>query len=490
MTTSEPNRVTIAGIPWELMVTRNIPFWQVTPYIAGHYHTKKFGVDYHLQQLILNTDGIHSRIFFSSENFAQYKQIVLESVDTPEKIEHLKNQYHVLAEKLLLSLGNCLADISPATWEQYIKDLTPYYAGLNLTLTLGRFGNEKLMQRLEELGYSPEEIPEIIGAITYPPEHTPLFNSQLEMLKIAAITHKNPSSDRESHLRTWLENYSHIPVNFAGEAWTLADAKNQLKEALQKDAAKELKHLEKNHTQKVKAAQAKIEEVNDSKISHLAHMLQTATNLNEFRKSVFSHASWKARAVFEKIAEMTGSAWRDCFFLTTQEIGRLLAGEAVNIPALKEERMVVGVYADNDGQIQFLDAKEIAQLQAHLSAIPTQATSQAPGTVNTLKGFSANKGKVRGIARIILGPKDFHKFHPGEILVATMTSVDFIPLMQQAAAFVTNEGGITSHASIVAREMNKPCIIGTKIATRVLKDGDLVEVDADKGVVKVLSKKH
>jgi pyruvate,water dikinase len=51
---------------------------------------------------------------------------------------------------------------------------------------------------------------------------------------------------------------------------------------------------------------------------------------------------------------------------------------------------------------------------------------------------------------------------------------------------VTDEGGVTCHAAIVAREMKKPCIIGTKIATKVLKDGDLVEVDANKGVVKIL----
>ena len=69
-----------------------------------------------------------------------------------------------------------------------------------------------------------------------------------------------------------------------------------------------------------------------------------------------------------------------------------------------------------------------------------------------------------------------------------MTSVDFIPLMTRASAFVTNEGGVTSHAAIVSREMNKPCIIGTKIATHILKDGDLVEVDADKGVVRILKR--
>jgi pyruvate,water dikinase len=58
--------------------------------------------------------------------------------------------------------------------------------------------------------------------------------------------------------------------------------------------------------------------------------------------------------------------------------------------------------------------------------------------------------------------------------------------MQKAAAFVTDEGGLTCHAAIVAREMKKPCIIGTKIATKVLKDGDMVEVDANKGIVKIL----
>ena len=81
-------------------------------------------------------------------------------------------------------------------------------------------------------------------------------------------------------------------------------------------------------------------------------------------------------------------------------------------------------------------------------------------------------------------PKDFNKLKEGEILVTTMTSVDFIAVMERASAFVTNEGGITSHASIIAREMNKPCVIGTKVATKVFKDGDKVEVDANKGIIK------
>lgn len=70
-----------------------------------------------------------------------------------------------------------------------------------------------------------------------------------------------------------------------------------------------------------------------------------------------------------------------------------------------------------------------------------------------------------------------------------MTTPNMISAMKCAAAFITDEGGITCHAAIISRELKKPCIIGTKIATKILKDGDIVEIDADNGVIKVLDKK-
>jgi len=70
-----------------------------------------------------------------------------------------------------------------------------------------------------------------------------------------------------------------------------------------------------------------------------------------------------------------------------------------------------------------------------------------------------------------------------------MTSPDFIIAMRKAAAIVTDEGGMTSHAAIVSRELKIPCIVGTKIATKVLKDGDMIQVDAETGVVKIFQNK-
>jgi len=105
-------------------------------------------------------------------------------------------------------------------------------------------------------------------------------------------------------------------------------------------------------------------------------------------------------------------------------------------------------------------------------------------TINEFKGVVAFKGIVKGRVKVIWRKNQGNKINNGDILVAPMTTPSLLGAIKKAAAVVTDEGGITCHAAIVARELKKPCIIGTKIATQVLKDGDRVEVDADKGVVR------
>jgi pyruvate,water dikinase len=95
-------------------------------------------------------------------------------------------------------------------------------------------------------------------------------------------------------------------------------------------------------------------------------------------------------------------------------------------------------------------------------------------------------GKVTGKVKILFTPKDVNLMNKGDVLVAPMTSPDYILAMRKAIAIVTDVGGLMSHAAIVSRELKIPCIVGTKIATKVLKDGDLVEVDANNGVVRII----
>ncbi|MDD5177830.1 MAG: PEP-utilizing enzyme [Candidatus Nanoarchaeia archaeon] len=102
---------------------------------------------------------------------------------------------------------------------------------------------------------------------------------------------------------------------------------------------------------------------------------------------------------------------------------------------------------------------------------------------NELKGYPVYKGKVKGEV-CNLDKHEYDKVKEGSILVINMTNPGDIDLIKKCSAIVTNEGGILSHAAVISRELKKPCVVGTKIATKVFKDGDLVEVDANKGIVR------
>ncbi len=109
-------------------------------------------------------------------------------------------------------------------------------------------------------------------------------------------------------------------------------------------------------------------------------------------------------------------------------------------------------------------------------------------TASEIRGVSASKGNVRGRVVVVFKPEEFARVQEGDVLVTIMTRPEFLPVMYRAAAFVCDEGGLTSHAAIVARELKKPCIVATRIGTRTFKDGDIVEVDADKGIVRIIEK--
>lgn len=118
-------------------------------------------------------------------------------------------------------------------------------------------------------------------------------------------------------------------------------------------------------------------------------------------------------------------------------------------------------------------------IRSHVGSVPL-----------SIEGTTANSGRVVGPVVICRSTKDLNKVRSGDVLVASMTRPEYLSGIKKAAALVTDEGGITCHAAIVSRELGLPCIIGTKIATKALRDGDVVEVNANHGVVKILRNNH
>ncbi len=141
------------------------------------------------------------------------------------------------------------------------------------------------------------------------------------------------------------------------------------------------------------------------------------------------------------------------------------------------------IYHDLQNGSEVLEGKEAENFVSKHSFL-----KMAVDNVSEIKGNIAHGGKIKGVVKILILNQDMQKVNAGDILVTPMTTANLLPAMEKAGAFITDEGGITCHAAIIAREMKKPCIIGTKIATKVLKDGDEVEVDAERGVVRILKR--
>ena len=146
-----------------------------------------------------------------------------------------------------------------------------------------------------------------------------------------------------------------------------------------------------------------------------------------------------------------------------------------------EKRMKKYFYANDT---LFID-KTIGDIEKLLGIKIERLTEQM---IQEFKGEIGFKGKIIGSVRKIMSYSQANEMKEGEILVTAMTTPEFLPALKKASAFITDEGGIASHAAITAREMKKPCILGTKVATQVLKNGDLVEVDANTGIIKILKK--
>lgn len=134
-----------------------------------------------------------------------------------------------------------------------------------------------------------------------------------------------------------------------------------------------------------------------------------------------------------------------------------------------------------DGQEQFVTGKDYENIfKIHHKEISIEKNVE-------LRGMTASLGTALGEVRVCTTMESLGDFPEGAVLVAHMTRPEYAPAMKKAAAIITDEGGITSHAAIVSRELGVPCIIGTKNATKVFKDGDTVEVRANHGFVRKIN---
>lgn len=323
----------------------------------------------------------------------------------------------------------------------------------------------------EQLGI----LQECIEEFSHPCYESIIFEEKSFSLRLARDFKQLSQQKQEQRISQYLANYGWLSFHwFIGTPPTKEQVRKRLM-LFAPTAKQELKRLEKEQ----KDIEKKIQKLStDLKFNVREEVVlrqyRTWLFLRTFIKDNINKAAYKLLPILYEMGRRLEIEPKLMPFLTLEEIHHIINLSKKEIETRIENRRR-GFSAGIVNNIFCFDRFE---------KLSKEKTSH--NVTGLIKGAIAYKGRVRGVVKIVLSSKEQSSLKHGEILVTSMTTPDLLPAMERAAAFITDEGGITCHAAIVAREMKKPCLIGTRNATKVLKDGDLVEVDANQGVVRKL----
>lgn len=297
-----------------------------------------------------------------------------------------------------------------------------------------------------------------------------------EMIKIA----KSPKNRQEQLLKKHAYRYRWMQSAHMGrQDIPLSHFRNELNNIKKKNLDKELNKLKNS---KINALKRKKQILKNKPLGKetktLLKIADIIAPLHDRRKELFLRTIYTLDTARAEIAKRYGYTKEELAPYRLEDILKLKQGKKIDhkkAGALSKEALL---YVDTKKNIwKFYSGKKAGQ-------IFRRETKEDLSNIMEIKGMIASPGIAIGTAQIIFGMKDLDKMKQGNILVTSMTKPEYIPALRKASAIVTDEGGITCHAAIVSREFRIPCIIGTKNASRALKDGDKIEVDANKGIVK------
>lgn len=218
----------------------------------------------------------------------------------------------------------------------------------------------------------------------------------------------------------------------------------------------------------------------------LCDMVRLCIMMRTYKVSFTDKLYYTAKyfGLFDEIANRLNISTVNLQAMSSEEILNSLDGKEINIDF---DSRINGYYILwSSHNVQYGFGKDAEKLQKMMSDKFITAEELDNSNDKIIKGSIANMGFVKGRVKVVLSPDDMEEFNEGDILVTTMTRPELIPAMEKAIGFITNEGGMTCHAAIVSREFNVPCIVGTTVATKLLKDGDLIELNAIEGIIKII----
>ncbi|MEY2664684.1 MAG: hypothetical protein RIT04_492 [Candidatus Parcubacteria bacterium] len=399
--------------------------------------------------------------------YAQQKKVGEAAIATTREI--IGYDFNKKSEKELIELYGKLKSV----WIGYDHINTPpWFIG-------GDYYQVSVLDILKDAYHlSPEEIEKIIT----PP--APSFSHEEEVLLYKAARTAKEGGDIQSAAKQLSDKFYWTSFGYDGPDQNTPE---QYMKKIQALAVKEVSeitaHIEKLESLSKRTAQEHTRIIDMHHITNadleLIRQIYVLAEMTDWRKEVTFQihvAIWYVLAALAKKYAMPDQ--NDLRFVSVEEL-KTLSHKDILMRINERKSGLVHITRNAQTEIVIGSAAEIL---SKTLIEQTQAT-------NILKGKVGSRGTnsvVVGIVKVLMRPSEMDKVNQGDIVVATMTTPEYVPAMRKASAILTDEGGVTCHAAIVSRELGLPAIIAIGNATKVLKDGDKVEVNTDKGIVTIL----
>ncbi|MDB5189817.1 MAG: Pyruvate, water dikinase [Parcubacteria group bacterium] len=442
---------------------------------AGCYSKEvadRLGIETEESGVAVLTEG---NFFIKDSELANIRKQIREKIETKDEA-FFKNMVKVsddhFKEAVAFTEIFKNKELTPETFEEYLvlgKKIT--FLWMLGAEQFSEHAQEKLTEVALAESFPVERIPEII-----PKFDTPLNQQHREMIELK----KEVGSLSLEEIKKNKELYSKIEDHTKRFGWI--EIANLVGDPLTVERLYEqIIHAKDEHAQEAK----NLPTISENLAFH-ARCVSYCGYLRQAGAEYFFMMSEKAQPYLMALGEKFGLSYPEFLLQIDVEIIETLKGnisaDILKANVKRREAMDIILFAGKGEEVFFTEEPE------DIEKLKKLMLPQADLTSKEIKGQIGNKGTYTGPAKIIMNTHDFAKMQTGDVLVSTMTTPDFVVLMHKAGAIVTDIGGMLCHAAIVSREINKPCVIGTKFATQILKDGDLIEVDADKGVVTILER--
>jgi len=498
-------------MPLIKLVTRRFPPLQAYTFIVGHRDYVDYGYTY-TASLPEGKEG-NSIWLREDEHFDHAKRLGQDAASDSAFVPNLiQDCYDRAAGLIEISEKISKSDLSNKSnhelekiFSEYVGAylrlarhlFTPHYVEISFSRTIGEWLHRRLKPEKSETDVTAH-----YNAIAVATKETNAAAQEQSLLTIAdSILNDKAASELfgreptevsarlqtispriEESINEVLQKYGWVPmVNMANPQMNKVMVIASLHRILQDPTrpSEKLRQLKDNASKQKTTMENAINELAPpSDVLAKIGALQEFIYLRTYRMEIYGKSHLLITPLLDEIAKRAGIPTPKLKYMTHEEVLDFLRSGKRPAEGELDERMNAYAILMEDRKIRILSgsAAEDAKKQ--------QLERESLGRFSAeVKGMPASRGIAVGPIRIVKSPEDIPKIQRGDILVTIMTTTDFTPVMSKVAAIVTDEGGATSHAAIVSRELGIPCIVGTRTATKVLHDGEFVRVDAENGIV-------